>query len=521
MSTMHILDRRPILIHEKLMYWASHTPTAVAVRWADENLSYAQLDEDSSALAVYLQEQGIGRGDLVAIYFSPCASTLIAIMAVLKNGAAYVPLDTTNPPFRLALMIEQLPSLRLIFVSTSTQGALAHSSTKIVEIESLRRQLSATSCSGKQFKPPTHPDDFCYVVFTSGTTGVPKAVAISHRCWANLIDWHVETFQQNYQSHGILASTFGFDISQRSLVTPLYAGAAISIASSTVFDSYEIVQLIEQHRVASIHLAPSSLYLILQAGKNSGQLSGLRHLFIGGEALSPAKVMAWAATEGRNCRLIHQYGVAECTDVATSHCMSNYEQYLANGIPMGDPVGNCYVDILDEHGRPVEPGDVGQIVISGAGVGKGYLNNQDLQAERFKVMDIKGTRRLVYLTGDYARRLPNGQSICLGRKDNQIKVRGMLVNLSEIEISVCNALAMVEDVIVIDNSETADHSAKLTAFVTTTSELPELKEITARLDRILPRHMHPYRYIICDTFPLTQNGKIDRQALLNTSLNTH
>lgn len=508
------------MIHEKVAHWAALTPDSVAVRNASEILTYAELDRQSSALACYLSERGIGTGSLVGLYFQPSPATLVCMLGILKSGAAYVPLDIANPVARLVQMVGQLADLKLIFTSASFRTNLGEQAAAIADIEQVRKLLEGLSVA-----QPRHwtvqQDALCYIVFTSGTTGIPKAVAITHRSWANLIDWHVREYELGQDSNGILVSAYGFDISQRSLVTPLYSGAAISLTNSRIFDGYEITSLIEQHQVASIHLAPSSLYLILQAGQAGEQLASLRHLFIGGEALSTARVVGWAKDKGVACNLIHQYGVAECTDVATCHRMVDYDTYLTDGIPMGEPVGNCRVDVLDEHNCPVAVGETGQIVISGIGVGQGYLNNPTLQAERFRSITIEGVALTAYFTGDYARRQTDGSFICLGRRDNQIKIRGMLVNLSEIENGIRNALATVEDAIVLNIQAQPGQEAELTAFVTTSDELPPPREIGRQLSALLPNHMHPRRYVACRQFPLTQNGKIDRQALLGMGSTTH
>jgi amino acid adenylation domain-containing protein len=513
MSAIDNLGTLTPMIHERVSYWAIETPDAVAVRSAHEALTYSQLDRESSALAGYLCAQGIKAGDLVGIYLQPSVSILVCIIGVLKSGAAYVPLDIANPAARLTLMVKQLCNLKLIFTSAHQTDSLKDMPLVVADIESLRRKLADTPADGAVLAP-AQEHDLCYTVFTSGTTGTPKAVAITHRSWANLISWHVNEYGLDSDAHGILVSAFGFDISQRSLVTPLYCGAAISLTSSAVFDGYEIIDLIERHCIRSIHLAPSSLYLIIQAGHAGESIATLRYLFIGGEALATAKVMDWALTKGSACKLIHQYGVAECTDVATSYSMFDYQAYQAEGIPMGKPVGNCRVDILDDEDCPVAVGGIGQIVISGMGVGKGYLNNPSLQAERFRDLVVDGVARRTYFTGDYARRLSDDKSICLGRRDNQIKIRGMLVNLSEIENGIRNALHVVEDAIVLNTQALAGQDPELTAFVTTSDELPSLGDIVRQLGNLLPRHMHPRRYVTCREFPLTQNGKIDRQALL-------
>lgn len=503
---------RTPLIHEMVEQWAIQSPFAVAVRCADQTLSYAQLNEEAARLASYLNANGIGRGDLVGICFQPSINTVICLLAILKSGAAYVPLDKANPPARLALMLRQLVNLKMVFASTETEAQLQGTDVNVMEIDGLRKRLDNIVLL--PFRNEANADDLCYTVFTSGTTGTPKAVAITHGSWANLVHWLVSEYGLDPDANNLLVSAFGFDISQRSLVTPLYCGATLSILPGSIFDPYEAASTIAAHKIQTLHLAPSSLYLILAAGGTSKQLDSLRYLFIGGEALSTRRIMAWAQNEGSNCNFIHQYGVAECTDVATSYRMSDFASYLEHGIPMGEPVGNCRIEILDDHGQAVAPGETGQIVISGRGVGPGYLNNPALQAERFKPALIDGQHRPAYFTGDYARRLEDGRVICIGRKDSQVKVRGMLVNLADVENGLRSVLAPSEEVIVLAVTDQAANDAMLTAFVATENLQRNAREMGLALNQVLPRYMHPQKYVQVREFPLTQNGKVDRNALL-------
>jgi D-alanine--poly(phosphoribitol) ligase subunit 1 len=503
---------RTPLIHEKVEQWAVLTPSAIAVRCADQTLSYDQLNKEAARVAAYLNANGIGRGDLVGICFQPSIATVVCLLGILKSGAAYVPLDKANPPARLALMLSQLANLKLVFASSETEEQLRGTDVNVMEIDGLRERLKSVDLI--PFSHQASANDLCYTVFTSGTTGTPKAVAITHGSWANLAQWLVSEYGLGPDANNLLVSAFGFDISQRSLVTPLYSGATLSILPGAIFDPYEAADTIAQHQIQTLHLAPSSLYLILAAGGASKQLDSLRYLFIGGEALSTRRVMAWAQNEGRQCNFIHQYGVAECTDVATSYRMTHFDSYLEHGIPMGEPVGNCCVEILDDDGHPVAPGETGQIVIGGTGVGPGYLNNPALQAERFKSVIIEGQLQPAYFTGDYARRLEDGRVICIGRKDSQVKVRGMLVNLADVENGLRSVLASCEEVIVLAVNDQAANDAVLTAFVATQGQQPNTREMGLALSRVLPRYMHPQKYVHVHEFPLTQNGKVDRNALL-------
>jgi len=432
----------------------------------------------------------------------------------LKAGAVYVPLDKANPPARLALMLAQLTSLKLVLASEDTNAALQGANVTVLNIDTLWLQLSRMKLDN--IRREIKPQDLCYIVFTSGTTGTPKAVAITHDNWANLITWLIEEYTLTPLSNNLLVSAFGFDISQRSLLTPLCSGATLTILQSAVFDPLEAVKCIAKNKIQTLHLAPSALYLILGADNGKQQLSSLRNLFIGGEALSIRRVIDWAKKDGRDCELIHQYGVAECTDVATSYRMKNFDSYVHDGIPMGDPVANCHVDIIHENGEPVGPSETGQIAISGKGVGPGYLNNPALQAERFKQLTINGQRRLVYLTGDFARRLPNGSVVCIGRKDSQFKVRGMMINTLDVENGLRAVLPNSDDVVILAVAGQPLGDTVLVAFIATNRKEFDRTTVGHALSRMLPRYMHPQRYVVLPEFPLTQNGKIDRHALLTS-----
>lgn len=502
------------LVHQRFESLASIYPARIAVVCGDVSLTYEELNDKVNRLARLLIELGICHGSAVGICFTPRIETIIFLLATLKTGAAYVPLDPAYPGERLAVMAAQLETMNFIFVSEQTRDKVQATGKRLLSIEEVEKRVFVYPADNLQTE--VTDDDLCYIVFTSGTTGIPKAVAIRHGGWANLLSWLETNYHLDSQSTGLLVSAFGFDISQRGMMAPLYVGATLCLLDSEHFDPRLAVLTIQKHRVRSLHLAPSTVYLLTAASAGDEALASLEYLFIGGDALAPSRIRQWAMNEGKRCRVVHQYGVAECTDVATSYVMNSERDYVQSGIPMGRSVANCEVHVLNESRREVEVGDTGEIFISGAGVGAGYVNNPQLTAERFVRISVEGSEVFAYRTGDFARRTTSGEYICLGRRDNQIKIRGMLTNLADIEHAIKKSiLAVAEVVVLVAGDRTAPGAdVKLIAFVMLNSgDVLESVELKRQLSTHLPRHMVPSEFVRVERFPLTANGKIDRHKL--------
>ncbi|WP_323118079.1 amino acid adenylation domain-containing protein [Burkholderia alba] len=501
------------LAHQRFEHWAAVYPQRTAVVCGDVSVTYGELNERANRFARLLSELGICAGSAVGVCFSPRIHTLTCMLAILKCGAAYVPLDPSYPADRLAAMAGQLETMNFIIASDESRDRLKDAGKRLLTLEEVLVRSFAYSAGN--LNEDVDGSDLCYVVFTSGTTGVPKAVGVKHSGWGNLLQWLESEYRLDSQSANLLVSAFGFDISQRSLMTPLYVGAVLCLLGTEHFDPKLAAQLIESHSVRTLHLAPSTLYLLTAIGDASPLLASLEYLFIGGEALSAQRIQQWSAGAGKHCRLVHQYGVAECTDVATSYVMGNVADYLRDGIPMGQPVANCALLVLDEQFAPVESDEVGEIFIGGAGVGVGYVNNAQLTAEKFVRINVEGSEVLAYRTGDFARRTAGGEYICLGRRDTQIKIRGMLTNLTDIEHALKRSFPDIEEAVVLAlKGGASDEDLRLVAFLLRVTE-DTLDALTLKrtLATKLPRHMIPADFIAVDRYPLTRNGKIDKQAL--------
>jgi D-alanine--poly(phosphoribitol) ligase subunit 1 len=505
---------KPQLTHQRFESWVNTHPDRVAVACGDVSLTYGELNDRANRLARHLNKLGVCHGSAVGICFAPRIETMVCILASLKAGAAYAPIDPSYPADRLALVVAQLDNMNFIFVSEQTDDKFKESGKHSIPIGEERQLTSSYPADNLQSR--VRDDDLCYIVFTSGTTGIPKAVGIQHGGWANLLAWIEAAYHQDRQSTGLLVSAFGFDISQRGLMTPLYVGATLCLLDTEHFDPRLAVQMIQKHRVRSLHLAPSTVYLLAAASAGNETLASLEHLFIGGDALSVGRIKQWALNEGRRCCIVHQYGVAECTDVATSYVVERGRDYVQSGIPMGAPVANCEVHVLNDIGHEVEVGETGEIFISGAGVGVGYVNNPQLTAERFVRISAEGREVYAYRSGDFARRMTRSEYVCLGRRDSQIKIRGMLTNLTDIEHVIKRSIPAIAEAIVlaVGNESESGESIKLVVFVMSASGgVLDANDLKRQLTKQLPRHMIPSEFVSIERFPLTHNGKIDRQLL--------
>ncbi|GHF14189.1 amino acid adenylation domain-containing protein [Streptomyces morookaense] len=503
-------------VHRVVEAHARRTPLATALTCGDEELTYAELNARANRFAHHLRGLGVGRGTVVGVCLDRTPELMTAVLGILKSGAAYSPLDPTYPRERLDLMLANLGRLELTVVSPATQDLIGHDHTKVLDIEALAPRLDALPAEDPQ--TDVTGDDLCYVVFTSGSTGTPKAVAVRHEGWYNLLNWLALEYGLDERSSGLSVSSFGFDISQRGLMAPLFTGAPLHLLPSRSFDVAMAHRIIGRRRVRTLHCAPSTLYLLaerdLAESPRGGPLTGVDHVFIGGEPLSVPRIEEWAALEGNTCTLLHQYGVAECTDVASSYALHDYPRHRTGSAPVGRPVYNTEIRLMDETDdglAEVPDGETGEICISGTSVGEGYLNASPEDAERFTTFDTGDGQVRLYRTGDRGYADADGNLVVVGRVDAQVKIRGMRMDLGDVEHGV-RASAAVEDAVVLALPG-GDGGARLVAFVVPAAAPLDTRALRAGLLAVLPRNMVPEQFVELSAFPLNPNGKIDRKAL--------
>ena len=481
------------------------TPDRVAVRDGNGSLTYRKLSLDVERLARGLLRSGIGRGDMCGILLERSPSMVSAMLAVMRVGAAYIPLDPEFPNARLRHMIDD-SKLSLTITEDGLGSAVPLGSAGSVRIDELRR-LGEVASEPPGVAADDHNDrsgDLAYVLYTSGSTGKPKGVAVEQRAVCNFLA-SMRGAPGCSQNDVLLAvTTLSFDIAALELLLPLTVGACVVIASAEeANDGDRLRQLVEAHGVTLMQATPSTWRLMLDAGwTGTGRFKAL----CGGEALplELAKRLSRACSE-----LWNMYGPTETTIWST--CCKIPKD--ADRITIGRPIANTSIYVLDKNLRPVPRGVPGEIFIGGAGVARCYLHRPDLTAERFledPFCATPGSR--MYRTGDIGRVLASGELECRGRVDQQIKLRGYRIELGEVEASLDRLPGVRQSACRIVRRP--DGNDTLVAYLEPTAG--QSIDVVAAKDQLrgeLPKYMIPQRTVIVETLPLTPNGKIDRAAL--------
>ncbi|GIF04585.1 amino acid adenylation domain-containing protein [Actinoplanes siamensis] len=501
------------VVHRRFEAHAKATPDATAVRWAGQSLSYRELNAKANQFAALLAERGHARGAKVGVCLDYSIDMLVVILGILKAGAAYVPLDPAYPEARLRLLLGQIADLAAIVASPATAELVDSATVPVIDLAQLADQLAAL--------PETDPDvtvtgdDLCYAVFTSGSTGVPKLTAVRHENWFNLLNWLSREYRLDRRSHNLVVSAFGFDLSQRSLMAPLFCGATQHLMASRNFDPAMAYRLLGEHDIRVVHCASSTLYVLVdwEVAAGGDTLSRLDYVLFGGEPLHVERVLDWARREGNTCTLLHQYGVAECADVATSFDLAGYRRGEHDVAPVGRPGYNTDIHLVDEELRGVRTGEHGEICIAGRSVGAGYLNGSGPESARFTTIQVHGAPVRIYRTGDRGYVTGDGQLIVLGRMDTQVKVRGMRIDLHDIERALGRLPGVRQAAVVVGRTDSGE--TELTAFLVPAGDEPAEKDVRAQLLKALPRNMVPAHFRTISRLPLSPHGKVDRAALLD------
>ncbi|MDB4970228.1 MAG: amino acid adenylation domain protein, partial [Myxococcales bacterium] len=479
-------------IHELFAAQAARTPDAIAVEFGDERLTYRQLDERSNQLAHHLQSLGVGPEVRVGVCVERSLEVLAGLLAILKAGGAYVPLDPGYPTDRLAFMVEDAALTVLVTQQRCLERLPAHAA-QLVLLD------DPTLLSHHPVHAPlagTTAGSLVYVIYTSGSTGRPKGVCVPHGALVNLISWIVTEWPMA-DERMVLKTSLSFDAVGHELWAPLLGGGCVVVApSGAERHPAELARIIERHRVTTLQVVPT-LLAALVAEPAFARCTSLRRIYSGGEALEAELCQRVQATT--RAQLINVYGPTEATVDAIWHdCTSG----VTNPVPIGRPVANTRVYILDERREPVPVGIAGELYLGGAGVARGYLGRSELTAEKFIPSPFVAGDRL-YRTGDLGRYRDDGVIEYLGRIDHQVKVRGYRIELGEIEAALLACDGVHAGVVVVRDE-------RLVAYVVGTATAPSLRE---QLKATLPEYMVPPLFVTLESLPLTSNGKVDRKAL--------
>ncbi|MFI6644616.1 amino acid adenylation domain-containing protein [Streptomyces sp. NPDC050504] len=499
------------VVHRQFEAHAAAAPDAVAVVCAGRGTTYAELDAAANRFARFLLARGHGRGAKVGVCLDYSTDMLVAILGTLKAGAAYVPFDPAYPAARLELLLGHVPGLALIVASPETAPMVGSAGVETVDLQRLAGQLADLPATGPGVE--VTGDDLCYAVFTSGSTGTPKLTAVRHEGWFNLMNWLRIEYGLHSGSHHLVVSAFGFDLSQRSLMTPLFCGATQHLLPSRNFDAMMAYRALTDHDVRVVHCASSTLYVLIdwETARGGDALARLDYVLFGGEPLKFERLAPWARREGNTCTLLHQYGVAECTDVATSYDLAGHRLGDHDVAPVGRPAHNTDIHLLDERLVGVGVGEYGEVCIAGAGVGAGYLGGTGPENAKFTTIVAEGEPVRIYRTGDRGRVTEDGELVVAGRLDAQVKVRGMRIDPTDVERALGRLAGVREAAVVVTHTGSGD--AELIAFVVPADGDLDENELRTGLLATLPRNMVPAAFVRVPSLPLSPHGKVDRAAL--------
>ncbi len=505
---------RGLLLHELFERQVEETPDAVAVQCEAATFSYRELNERANRLAHHLRAFGVGPDERVAICAHRNSHMVVGLLAVLKAGGAYVPLDPSYPRERLNCMIRDARPSALLAESHSRACLDAPVELPVMELDAQCPPWGARSPDNLgNLAARLTSECLAYVIYTSGSTGQPKGAMNEHRGIVNRLLWMQEVYRLHSRDAVLQKTPFSFDVSVWEFFWPLIAGARLVMARPEGHkDPSYLAETIRRHGITTVHFVPSMLQTFLDSGR-AGECGSLSRVICSGEALSGQIVRRFKECLP-HCSLQNLYGPTEAAvDVTAWSCDG---ENPPDNIPIGKPIANTSVYVLDRNGNPTPVGVVGEIHIAGVQVARGYLNRPDLTRERFVPDPFREGRELesrprMYKTGDLGRWLPDGNIEFTGRNDSQVKIRGLRIELGEIEARLMKVPGVREAVVIARGDSAGDK--RLIAYVV--GELPPIGEVRDLLARGLPDYMVPAAYVAVDAFPVTPNGKLDRKALPN------
>jgi len=501
-------------IHHLFESQVERTPERIAVISGSAQLTYAELNRRSNQLAHHLRRLGAGPEVHVGLYLERSVEMIVAMLAVLKAGGAYVPLNPQEPADRLSFMLEDA-AVSLLLTETRLARRFRPEGRTIFRVDAERELISVHSCENP--RPTADASNPVYAIYTSGSTGRPKGVVIAHEALVNHSLALKDCYQLEVQDRVLHFASPAFDVAAEELFPTLLAGATVVIRSEESAHSIaEFVRFVKQEGITVVNLpTPFWHEWVAELNHAEAQLpQALRLVVIGSDQASGERYTTWQRAVGDKVRLINAYGPTEATITATIYAAEEGQaSESSDGVPVGRPIANTKVYLLDSRLNPLPVGVAGEVYIGGTGLARGYLRQPALTAEKFipdPFSSQPGAR--LYRTGDVGRHQPDGNLKLVGRVDEQVKVRGYRIEVGEIE-SVLRLHAGVKEAVVIARDD-ADRDKRLVAYVVAEPETTLADaELKSYLKEKLPEHMVPAVYVQLPELPLSPNGKIDRRAL--------
>jgi amino acid adenylation domain-containing protein len=497
-------------VHELVTEQAQRKPDAPAVLSAGEELSYAELEARSNQLARCLRGFGVGPEVVVAICAERSVEMVLAVLAVLKAGGAYAPIDPAYPEDRVAFMLADTNAPVLLTQERLLAGLPDHGA-RTVCLDTDRELID--SHDDGPLDPSATLDELAYVIYTSGSTGRPKGVAMAHRPLSNLIAWQLANLSAPAAARTLQFASLSFDVAfQEIFSTWCSGGTLVLLDEAERRDPETLLRFIAEQQVERVFMPFVALHGLCDAAAHLGAtIPGLREVFTAGEQLKASDALRGFFAEHSGCTLVNHYGPTE-GHVVSAHTPAGHPAQWPTLPPIGRPIANARIYLLDRHGAPVPIGVPGELHIGGASLARGYVNRPELTDERFVPDPFSGVPQArMYRTGDLARHSPDGEIVYLGRSDHQLKIRGFRVEPGEIEAAMREHPGVADAVVVGRADETG--GKRLAAYVVGEESAPSADDLREHLRRTLPDYMIPSAFEFLNAFPLTPNGKVDRTHL--------
>jgi amino acid adenylation domain-containing protein len=499
-------------LHDKFEQWVTRRPQAVAVSHGKRHICYGELGERATALARRLLDAGLQPGELVAITLDRSIEVIVAILAVLKAGGAYLPIDPAVPEERQRF-IRSDAAARFTLTVSKYAALLSGYDGRVFFLDQADQDQADNGASGANAPlPAVAGTDLAYVIYTSGSTGKPKGVMVEHRHVARLFTSAEQHFSFSSQDVWTLFHSYAFDFSVWEIWGALLYGARLVIVPYEVARApSEFARLLIDEQVTVLNQTPTAFSNLTPELLACDSRGSLRYVIFGGEALETRRLRRWFDRFGdQSPALVNMYGITETT-VHVTYKLVSAQDAIDGANDIGTPLADLTLHVLDEHREPVPPGVTGELYVGGAGVTRGYLNRPELTAERF-IAHPSLPGEVMYRTGDLARRLDNGALAYVGRNDGQVKLRGFRIELGEIERQLVAHPAVHDAIVAVKGEGDERHLAAYVVPANTGSE-DWNGSLHRHLAASLPSYMIPSHLVALDALPATSNGKIDRSAL--------
>jgi amino acid adenylation domain-containing protein len=515
-------------LHEIFRERARAAPDRIAVSTSGDAVTYGELDRRSDLLAGRLAALGVRSDVLVGLCARRGTAAIVGMLGILKSGGAYVPIDPSYPADRVSYLLSD-SAVPIVVADRDTAGTISGAHPAIVWLDGDRISLEpgTTALASGDGARVSAGHDLAYVIYTSGSTGAPKGVMVEHRNVVRLFDQTEQWFHFDDRDTWSLFHSISFDFSVWEIWGALLYGGRLVLLPETVSRSPELlISLLRTEQVTVLNQTPSAFHQLLAvmfaAGDDDRDLAefALRLVIFGGERLDPRMLAPWMRRYGdQRPVLVNMYGITETTVHCTYRPITIADLDGEGASPIGWPVPDLRVYILDADGRPVRDDVPGEMYVAGGGVSRGYLNQPELTAQRFVGGDESLGEIRLYRSGDRAMRRPDGELVYLGRMDDQLKIRGYRIEPGEVEECLSDVPGVARAVVA--SSDFGDHDVRLVAYLVParavgSGQLPEA-ELVAAAERhtraVLPRHLRPSVYRIVSEIPITLQGKVDRDAL--------